>query len=114
MKIFCSRQENLGENGEFASIELHARGRFHSMANEDSIYVCEVRKCQNISIKILKILCCEVCKRDYQSYRKLGDHRRHYHKLPFRQERLGHEGQLSSHDLHPDTKNPLTPTEDSV
>ena len=55
-----------------------------------------------------------MCKRDYTCYRKLGDHRRHYHKLPFRQERLGNNGELSSHDLHPDKKNHMAPTEDSV
>ena len=55
-----------------------------------------------------------MCKRDYKCYRNLGDHRRHYHKLPFRQERLGNNGELSSHDLHPEIKNIMAPTEDSV
>ena len=61
-----------------------------------------------------EIFSSQVCKRDYECYRKLGDHWRHYHKLPFRQERLGLNGELSSHDLHPDKKNHMAATEDSV
>ena len=55
-----------------------------------------------------------MCKRDCKFYRKLGYHRRGYHKLPYRQERLGINGELSSHDLHPDTKSNMAATEDSV
>ena len=59
---------------------------------------------------------CEVCNRDYKSYRNLGDHRRHFHKLPFRQERLGASFQIDSFELHPENKNRTvsTATSDSV
>ena len=116
----CCRQVNLGENGEYLSADLHSSGRFHSMGGDDSIYVCEVGKYSKIfqhkirKMKYFKYFVVQVCKRDYKCYRSLGDHRRHYHKLPFRQERLGNKGELSSHDLHPELKNIKAPTEDSV
>ena len=56
----------------------------------------------------------QVCEIDYKCYRNLGDHRRHYHKLPFRQERLGINGKIPTQDLHPEIKNLLVATEESV
>ena len=35
------------------------------------------------------IYICEVCQKDKRDYNTLGDHRKHVHKLPWRQERLG-------------------------
>ena len=46
----CYRQENLGENGEFLSIDLHHKKTHSTRAGNDSIYVCEVKKDQNMKI----------------------------------------------------------------
>ena len=74
--------------GDISSYDLHPERRtFTSLANENSVYVCEV------------------CHRDYKSYRNLGDHRRHQHKLPFRQEKLGFNLNIDSYELHPENKN---------
>ena len=35
------------------------------------------------------IYICEVCQKDKRDYNTLGDHRKHVHKLPWRQDRLG-------------------------
>ena len=35
------------------------------------------------------IYICEVCQKDKRDYNTLGEHRKHVHKLPWRQERLG-------------------------
>ena len=53
---------------------------------EDSIYVCQV------------------CSKTLCSYRQLGNHRKHTHKLPFRQNTLGKNGEISSYDVHPENK----------
>ena len=72
------------ENGEL--IANHLLKSSKESSTEDSIYVCEV------------------CKKVYQTYRQLGDHRRCAHKLPFRQATLGRNGELSSFEIHPENK----------
>ena len=44
----------------------------------------QVKDTESTSIYI-----CEVCQKDKRDYNTLGDHRKHVHKLPWRQERLG-------------------------
>ena len=72
------------ENGELIANDLDKPSKVTS--TEDSIYVCEA------------------CKKVYQTYRQLGDHRRCAHKLPFRQATLGRNGELSSFEIHPENK----------
>ena len=72
------------ENGELITNDLDKSAKESPV--EDSIYVCEV------------------CKKVYQTYRQLGDHRRCAHKLPFRQATLGRNGELSSFEIHPENK----------
>ena len=57
----------------------------------------QVKDTESTSIYI-----CEVCQKDKRDYNTLGDHRKHVHKLPWRQERLGPYVSLPSsiHNIH--------------
>ena len=46
------------------------------------------------------IYICEVCQKDKRDYNTLGDHRKHVHKLPWRQERLGPYVSVLSKNYH--------------
>ena len=78
------RQNTLGRNGEISSFDLHPENKNTAKtAMVDSVYVCEV------------------CANDYRTYQNLKYHRKHTHKLPGRQEKLGINGDIETNDLHP-------------
>ena len=51
--------------------------------------------------KTRNLYICEFCRTKCKTYSILGTHRSKSHKVPYRQERLGPNGEFSSFELHP-------------
>ena len=55
-------------------------------------------------MKYFDLFLLQVCKKDKATYHLLAVHRTKVHKLPYRQDRLGPNGEISSYVLHPERK----------
>ena len=92
MDISCSR---LGPNGEIDSYLLHPERKLYDKKLPRSVYICEV------------------CRKDCHNYPNLGSHRKQIHRLPYRQQRLGENGEFLSSELH-QKKSQTKPKPDSI